>query len=98
MSASALMDTQVTLICSISMSTLSTFIQSKSPLQGNGIQCFDANGTMAVSGDAHVELEMTLTSQVRILLNNGRDNFVSRWRHSPLTPALTFPLEWSFRI
>jgi len=31
---------------------------------GNGLQCFDANGTMAVSGDAHVDLEMTLTSQV----------------------------------
>merc|ERR1712110_986849 len=31
---------------------------------GNGIQCMDANGTWAVSGDAHVELEMTLTSEV----------------------------------
>ena len=40
----------------------------KSSLQGNGLQCFDANGTMAVSGDAHVELEMTLTSQVGIML------------------------------
>jgi len=31
---------------------------------GNGIQCMDANGTWAVSGDAYVELEMTLTSEV----------------------------------
>merc|ERR1712029_202985 len=31
---------------------------------GNGIQCMDANGTWAVSGDAFVELEMTLTSEV----------------------------------
>jgi len=31
---------------------------------GNGLQCFDANGTMAVSGDAYVELEMTLKSEV----------------------------------
>ena len=28
----------------------------------------DANGTWAVSGDAHVELEMTLTSEVRIVM------------------------------
>ena len=32
---------------------------------GNGLQCFDANGTMAVSGDAYVELEMTLKSEVK---------------------------------
>jgi len=31
---------------------------------GNGLQCFDANGTMAISGDAYVELEMTLKSEV----------------------------------
>jgi len=31
---------------------------------GNGLQCMDANGTWAVSGDAYVELEMTLKSEV----------------------------------
>jgi len=31
---------------------------------GNGLQCFDANGTMAVSGDYDVDLTMTLTSKV----------------------------------
>ena len=37
---------------------------SISPVSGNGLQCFDANGTMAVSSDAYVELEMTLKSEV----------------------------------
>ena len=36
----------------------------KISISGNGLQCFDANGTMAISGDAYVELEMTLKSEV----------------------------------
>merc|ERR1712032_999919 len=31
---------------------------------GNGLQCFDVNGTMAISGDAIVDLTMTLKSEV----------------------------------
>ena len=42
------------------------FLSKTNPLwSGNGLQCFDANGTMAVSGDAYVELEMTLKSEVK---------------------------------
>ena len=33
----------------------------------------DANGTWAVSGDAFVELEMTLTSEVRIIMMRMMD-------------------------
>ena len=41
------------------------FFSALIPVTGNGLQCFDANGTMAVSGDAYVELEMTLKSEVK---------------------------------
>ena len=36
----------------------------------------DANGTWAVSGDAYVELEMTLTSEVRIIKHNEHDKYI----------------------
>ena len=60
----------------------------------------DANGTMAVSGDRHVELKMTITSQVRLLWWSikWKSVFVSRWKPSRLTPALTCRMEWNSRI
>ena len=74
------------------------FVIYFNPFLGNGIQCMDANGTWAVSGDAFVELEMTLTSEVRNIMMRMIDReIVSRLRPSPLTLALTCPLEWSYR-
>ena len=49
------------------------FVIYFNPFLGNGIQCMDANGTWAVSGDAFVELEMTLTSEVRIIMMRMMD-------------------------
>ena len=52
-----------------------TLVWHKWPLQGNGLQCFDANGTMAVSGDHIVDLTMTLTSKVRIMVR------INKWKN-----------------
>ena len=52
----------------------------------------DANGTWAVSGDAFVELEMTLTSEVRIIKHDENDEFICcQVETFPFDPSTDLP-------
>ena len=52
----------------------------------------DANGTWAVSGDAFVELEMTLTSEVRIIKHDQNDELICcQVETFPFDPSTDLP-------